>query len=67
MVWDIQFQLRILLYRLVKRDCSEVPIQSGNGIYKIIPLNSGDQEIDVYCDNKLSEGGWTVNIIPNLN
>ena len=49
------------------RDCSEVPIESGNGIYNIIPFNNVEKEIDVYCDLETNTGGWTVNMTLIMN
>ncbi|XP_063443143.1 fibrinogen C domain-containing protein 1-like [Mytilus trossulus] len=40
------------------RDCSDLPKDSRNGIYRIKPDHA--EEFDVYCDMKVDHGGWTV-------
>ncbi|CAG2228957.1 Angiopoietin-related protein 1,Ficolin-1-A,Ryncolin-1,Tenascin-N,Angiopoietin-related protein 7,Ficolin-3,Fibroleukin,Ficolin-1,Ficolin-1-B,Angiopoietin-4,Tenascin-R,Ryncolin-2,Techylectin-5B,Microfibril-associat ed glycoprotein 4,Fibrinogen-like protein A,Ryncolin-3,Angiopoietin-2,Tenascin-X,Ficolin-2,Tenascin,Angiopoietin-related protein 2,Ryncolin-4 [Mytilus edulis] len=42
------------------RDCGEINLKKGNGIYTIFPNSSNSSSYTVFCDFETDSGNWTV-------
>jgi hypothetical protein len=54
-IHDFKYSRFIIIITVNSRDCSDVPVGSASGVYRIYPNNS--DVIDVYCNMDIDDGG----------